>query len=60
MSFKVIDEKLLKEYTNIWENVRNLMNIKFDSEPIYGDNEKYLKAKPKLYGDRINTDRFSR
>ena len=32
------------------------MNIKFDSEPIYGDNDKYIKAKIKLYGDKVNTN----
>ena len=37
MSFKVIDNKLLKNYTKIWERVSNLMNIKCDSEPVYGD-----------------------
>ena len=37
MSFKVADKKLLKDYTEIWENVSNLMDMKFDSEPIYGD-----------------------
>ena len=42
MSFKVSDEKLLKKYTKIWERVSNLINIKFDSEPIYGDNDKYI------------------
>ena len=31
MSFKVIDNKLLKEYTKIWEKVSKLMNIKLDS-----------------------------
>ena len=56
MSFKVIDNKLFKEYTKIWEKVSNLMNIKFDSEPVYGDNDKYIKTKMKLYGDKINTN----
>ena len=56
MSFKVIDNKLLKEYTKIWEKVSNLMNIKFDREPVYGDNDKYMKTKIKLYGDKINTN----
>ena len=32
------------------------MNIKFDSEPVYGDNDKYIKTKTKLYGDKINTN----
>ena len=32
------------------------MNIKFDSEPIYGDNDKYIKTRTKLYGDKVNTN----
>ena len=43
MSFQVSDNKLLKKSTKIWEIVSNLMNIKFDSEPVYGDNDKYIK-----------------
>ena len=31
------------------------MNIKFDSESVYGDNDKYIKTKITLYGDRMNT-----
>ena len=56
MSFKVkvIDNKLLKKYTKIWEIVSNFMNIKFDSEPVYGDNNIYIKTRIKLYGDKIN------
>ena len=45
MSLKVSDNKLLSEYIKIWEKVSNLMNIKFDSEPVYGDNDKYKKTK---------------
>ena len=32
------------------------MNTEFDSEPVYGDNDKYIKAKIKSYGDKINTN----
>ena len=56
MSFKVNDNKLLKRYDKIWERVSNLLNIKFGSEPVYGDNDKYIKTKIKLYGDKINTN----
>ena len=56
MSFKASDNKQIKEYTEIWEIVRSLMNIKFDSEPVYGDNDKYIKIKIKSYGDKINTN----
>ena len=31
------------------------MNIEFDSEPVYGDNDKYIKTKIKSYGDKENT-----
>ena len=30
------------------------MNIVFDVEPIYGDNDKYIKTKIKSYGDKVN------
>ena len=39
-----------------WERVSNLMNIKFDSEPVYGDNHKYIKTKIKLFVDKINVN----
>ena len=56
ISFKVDDNKLLKKYNKIWEKNSNLMNIEFDSEPVYGGNDKYIKTKIKLYKDRVNTN----
>ena len=56
MSFKVGDNKLFKKYNKIWEKISNLMNIEFDSEPVYGDNDKYIKTKIKMYEDRVNTN----
>ena len=53
-SFKVIDNELLKKYCKLWEKLSSLMNIKFDSEPVYGDNGKYINTKIKLYEDKIN------
>ena len=32
----------------------NILNIKFDSEPVYGDNGKYIKSKIKIYEDNVN------
>ena len=32
------------------------MNKEFDSEPVYGDNDKYIKTKIKIYGDNVNTN----
>ena len=56
MSFKVTDNNLLEKYTNIWRRVNNLMNIEFDSEPVYGDVDKYLRTKIKVYQDKVNTN----
>ena len=40
MSFQVDDNKLSKKCNGIWEIISNLLNIEFDSEPAYGDNDK--------------------
>ena len=40
MSFKISDRKLLAKYNQIWKRVEKLLKIKFDSEPVYGDNDK--------------------
>ena len=56
MSFKVSDNKLLTKYNKIWERISNLMHIEFDSEPVYGDNDKHIKTKIKMYEDRVNTN----
>ena len=32
------------------------MNIELDSEPVYGDVDKYIKRKIKTYGDRVNAN----
>ena len=56
MPFKAIDNKLLKKYIKIWQRVSNLTNKELDSEPVYGDNDKYINTKIKLYGDKVNTN----
>ena len=32
------------------------MNIEFDSEPVFSDNDKYIKTKIKSYSDKVNTN----
>ena len=54
MSFKVSDNTVLKKY-KISEKISNLMNIEFDSDPVYGDNDKYIKTKIKMHEDRVDT-----
>ena len=56
MSFKINDSKLLKKYNQIWKKVEKLLRIEFDSKPVYGDNDKYIKTKIKIYGGSINTN----
>ena len=52
MSFIAIDEGL---YVNKCEITSSLMSMKFDSEPVYGDNNKHIKTKIKSQGDKVNT-----
>ena len=57
MSFKVDDKRLLTKYSKIWQKVVHLMNIvEFDSDPVYGNNDKYIKKKIKMYEDKENTN----
>ena len=36
------------------------MEIKFDSKPVYGDDEKFIKTKIKKYGDSVITNFHSK
>ena len=56
MSFKINDNRKLEKYTKIWGKVGILINIVFDNELVSGDNDKYIKAKIKSYGDKTNTN----
>ena len=60
MSSKATDIKLLKKYTKIWGNINNLLNIEFDKDPVYHDNDKYLRTKIKSFGEKINTNSQSK
>ena len=56
MSFKINDDKVLKKYNQTWKKVKNLLNIKFDSEPVYSNNDKYIKTKIKIYDGNASTN----
>ena len=49
MSFRANNKQLLKNYSEIWEKVEKLMRIDFESKPVYGDDDKYIKTKVKIY-----------
>ena len=56
MPFRVNDEKMLKKYNKIWDTIADLLDAKFDSYPVYDDNEKYIKTKIRMYEDRVITN----
>ena len=56
MSFIVKNKQLLKKYTKIWETIEKLMKINFESKPVYGDDDKCIKTKIKIYADNIITN----
>ena len=54
MSFKANNKQLLKSYNKIWEKVEKLLKIDFESKPVSGDDDKYIKIK--IYADRMITN----
>ena len=56
MSFIVKDKRFLKKYTEIWETIEKLKKINFESKPVYGGDDKYIKAKIKTYVGSIMTN----
>ena len=55
-SFKISDKQLLKKYNETWKRVEKLLKIEFDSKPVYGDDDKYIKSKIKIYGGSVNAN----
>ena len=41
MSFRANNKQLLKNCNKIWEKLKKLTKIDFESKPIYGDDDKY-------------------
>ena len=56
MSFKISNKQLLKKYNQIWKRVEKLLKIEFNSEPFYGDNDKYIKTKINIYAGSMITN----
>ena len=56
MSFRANNKQLLKNYNKIWEKVEKLMRIDFESKPVCGDDNKYIKTKIKIYADNMITN----
>ena len=56
ISLRVDDSKLFKEYCKIWKTIKRLLGIQFDSEPVYGDTDSYIKTKVKMYDNKVNAN----
>ena len=54
MSFLSDNNEFLKRYMTIWEKISELVNKKFDSDPVY--NNKYINSKIRSYNNDIKTN----
>ena len=55
-SFRANKKQLLKNYNQICEKIEKLMRIAFESKLVYGDDEKYIKTKRKIYAGSMITN----
>ena len=54
MSFIIKDDDVLDKYNEIWDKIKETLNIKFHSMPVY--DEKYIKAKVREFNGAIKTN----
>ena len=54
MSFLIKNSEVWQKYEDIWDVIKNKLNIKFHSQPIYEN--KYLKAKVREFNGNIKTN----
>ena len=54
MSFLIKDDDVLDKYNEIWGKIKDTLNIKFHSMPVY--DEKYIKAKRREFNGVIKTN----
>ena len=53
ISCKIEDKDVYLKYSEIWNKVKSILNVKFHSQQIY--DEKYIKTKVKTFNSSINT-----
>ena len=54
MSFLIKDDEVWEKYEKIWDVIKNKLNIKFHSLPVY--DKTYLKAQVREFDDKIKTN----
>ena len=60
MFLLVKDKQLSKNYNRYGKKIEKLMSIDFDSKPVYGNDDKYIKTKIKTYEDSIITNFYNK
>ena len=56
MPFRANNKQLLQKYNEIWEKAEKLLRKDFESKHVYGDDDKYIKTKTKIYENNMSTD----
>ena len=56
ISFKISIKQLLEKYNQIWKRVEKLLKTEFDSKPVYGNDNKYIKTEIIKYGGTMFTN----
>ena len=54
LSFFIKNDEVEEKYDKIWDVIKNKLNIKFHSRPVY--DQKYLKAKVREFDGKIKTN----
>ena len=54
MSFVIKDDDASGNYNEIWEKIKETLNVKFHNMPVY--DEKYIKAKIREFNGVIKTN----
>ena len=54
MSFVIKEDDVLDKYNEIWDKIKETLNIKFHSMPVY--DEKYIKTKVREFNGAIKTN----
>ena len=58
MALMVEDKQVLENYKKIWEKIKKLMGIDFETKATY--NDKYINTKIKTYKDSITTNFYDK
>ena len=53
MSFQIEDESVYSKYNSTWNKIKDLLGVKFRSEPICDDS--YINTKVKTFSESIKT-----